>query len=138
MATDPIRVKIKGLREFENALRLLGDKAPKELKQAGKKAAQLIVDDAKPRVPVGPGVGGHARDSIKVTSTGIQAYGRNYPYGPWLEFGGRVGIRRSVKRPFIKEGRYIFAAVDKKSDLVKDLIQAAIVDAAKAAGLDVK
>lgn len=138
MATDPIRIRIRGLREFESAVRIAGSRVDADLRGLGKRIAQMIVDDAKPRVPLGPGRGGHARDSIKVTASGIEAYGSRFPYGPWLEFGGRVGRKRSVKRPFIKEGRYVFAAYDRKSDAVKEQLQTALIDVANAAGLDVK
>jgi hypothetical protein len=55
---------------------------------------------------------GRAGGTIKAASTRTEARvsegGARAPYMPWLDFGGRVGRKNSVKRPFLKEGRYIW------------------------------
>lgn len=109
-------IKVEGLREFNRGLRALNADAPKGLRLAGNEAARIVVAAAKPRVPIGPGKGGHAASSLKAASTRtaarVSAGGKKYPYYPWLDFGGRVGPAKSVRRPFLKQGRYIWAAFD--------------------------
>jgi hypothetical protein len=109
-------IKVEGLREFNRGLRALNADAPKGLRLAGNEAARIVVAAAKPRVPIGPGKGGHAAASLKAASTRtaarVSAGGKKYPYYPWLDFGGRVGPNKSVRRPFLKQGRYIWAAFD--------------------------
>jgi hypothetical protein len=134
--TDP--VKIQGLREFRNQLRDLDAGLPKALRLAFNRAAQIVVDEAQPRVPTRTG---RARGSVKVRSTRMQARvqggSRRVPYYPWLDFGGRVGRRRSVSRPFLKEGRYIYRAYfDNREKFVEGLTEA-LVQVAAEAGLEV-
>lgn len=134
-------IRVEGLREFSRALKQVDNEAPKGLRLAGNRAAQIVVDEAKPRVPIGPGIGGHAVTSIKAASTRTAARvsegGKRFPYMPWLDFGGRVGPKRSVKRPFIKQGRYIWAAFADKRDEIEDVLEKAIVQVARDAGLEV-
>lgn len=55
-------------------------------------------------------VSGRARDSINSRGPIISA-GSGIPYYNFADFGGRVGIRKSVKRQFIKGGRWLFPAI---------------------------
>lgn len=136
------RIKVEGLREFSRGLRRMDNDLPKGLRLAGNAAAQLVVDTARPRVPVGPGRGGHARSSVKAASTRtaarVQGGGKRYPYYPWLDFGGRVGRNRSVRRPFLREGRYIWAAFADRRAQVQDVLQDELVKVARSAGLEVQ
>jgi hypothetical protein len=135
---DPIR--ISGLREFNKALKAIDDKLPSATRLAANTAAQIVVDVAKPRVPIGPGRGGHAADSIKAKSTRtaarVSAGGKKYPYYPWLDFGGKVGRHKTVNRPFLKRGRYIWDAYADNADKVEQQFVTALVDVAREAGLD--
>jgi len=55
---------------------------------------------------------GRARGSVRSRSTQtfarITGGGAKAPHYPWLDFGGRVGRRGSIQRPFLTEGRYIY------------------------------
>lgn len=134
-------IRVEGLREFSRALKRVDNEAPKGLRLAANRAADIVVRTAKPRVPLGPGIGGHAVTSIKAASTRTAARvsegGKRYPYMPWLDFGGRVGPRKSVKRPFLKEGRYIWKAFAEKRDEIEEVLEDAIVQVARDAGLEV-
>jgi hypothetical protein len=134
-------IRVEGLREFSRALKRVDNEAPKGLRLAGNRAAQIVVNEAKPRVPIGPGIRGHAVTSIKAASTRTAARvsegGKRFPYMPWLDFGGRVGPRKSVRRPFIKQGRYIWSAFADKRDEIEDVLEDAIVQVARDAGLEV-
>lgn len=135
-------IKVEGLRELNNGLRRMDKDLPKGLRLAGNAAANIVVDEAKPRVPVGPGAGGHAKSSIKAASTRtaarVSAGGKRFPYYPWLDFGGSVGRNKSVKRPFLKSGRYIWKAFDDKRAEVQQTLQDELVKVAESAGLDVE
>ena len=65
--------------------------------------------------------------------------GNKAPYYPWLDFGGSVGRRRSVRRPFLDKGRYIYAAYFRARDSgrFEDALSAGLVKVAKDAGLEV-
>jgi hypothetical protein len=135
---DPIR--ISGLREFNKALKEIDSKLPSATRVALNTAAQIVVDVVKPKVPIGPGKGGHAASSIKAKSTRTGARvaggGNKYPYYPWLDFGGRVGRHKSIKRPFYKRGRYIWAAFEDNADKVEAQLVQALAQVAKDAGLN--
>lgn len=137
--TEPIR--IVGLRELRRSLRRAGAEFPRALKAGFREAADLIVADAKPRVPTGPAAGGHAIRSIRPSSTAsrvsVSEGGARFPYMPWLDFGGKVGPNNSVTRPFRKTGRYIWASFADRHDEVLDRVDEAIADSARQAGLDV-
>lgn len=137
MAVEPI--KIDGLRAFTKSLKELDAEAPKALRVAFNGAADIVVTEAKPKVPR---VSGKASGSIKARSTRtavrIAAGGNRAPWYPWLDFGGRVGKNRSVRRPFLKEGRYIYKAFFANRDRVGDVTEQALIDVAKKAGLEVE
>lgn len=136
---QPIRVT--GLREFRAGLRRMDKALPKGLRTAGNEAADLVVAEARPKVPLGPGRGGHARSSVRAASTQsaarVRGGGRRFSYYPWLDFGGAVGRNRSVRRPFLKEGRYIWAAFADNRRRVEDELQDALVRVARGAGIEV-
>jgi hypothetical protein len=60
------------------------------------------------------------------------------PYYPWLDFGGRVGRSRSVVRPYLKQGRYIYRAYFANRDRFAQLLEDTLVDVARQAGLEVQ
>lgn len=137
----PDAIKITGLREFTRGLRSMDRDLPKALRIAFNDAAQIIVDDARPRVPARSG---RARGSVKARSTRTAARvvggGNRAPYYPWLDFGGRVGPRGSVTRPFLgRTGRYIYNAYFKRRDSgeFQQGLSDALVKVARAAGLEV-
>lgn len=138
MAVDPIRVE--GLRDFQRVMKRLGPEFATAVKAAGNAAAEIIVAEAKPRVPIGPGRGGHAASSIKAASTAkagrVSAGGKKYPYFPWLDFGGRVGPRKSVRRPFLSDGRYIWAAYHDRREEIAEMMADQLTDAARRAGIE--
>lgn len=140
-AVPPDAIRIEGLAEFRRSLKAMSGESAKALRAAGNKAANIIVDDARPKVPTGPGRGGHAVSSIKASSTQtaarIKEGGNKYPYMPWLDFGGKVGRRKSVKRPFIKTGRYIWASFDERSAEVTDVLVDGLMELVRANGLEV-
>lgn len=136
MARASDAITVKGLREFKTALRKFDGESHKKLRVAQNDAAQLVVNKARPKVPVRSG---KARNSMRVastqTATRIRAGGKRVPYYPWLDFGGRVGKNNSVNRPFIKQGRYIFPTYSANKGKVQDILAKRIEELARESGL---
>lgn len=133
--TDPI--KIEGLTRLNRSLRSLSKDAPKQLRLVGNEAAELVVDDAKPEVPT---ESGRAQRTVKAASTRtaaqVKAGGARAPYYPWLDFGGRVGANRNVRRTFIKKGRYIYPAYSDNREQIGEKLQKGLTDLIRDSGLE--
>lgn len=135
---EPIR--IEGLSKFSRDLRKLDSDLPKVLRIAFNEAADIVVQDARPRVPRKTG---KARASIKTrstrTSVRIVAGGPRAPWYPFIDFGGSVGKNRSVRRPFLKDGRYLYKSYFdlKASGKIQAVLEKALLDVAKSAGIEV-
>lgn len=133
---DPI--KISGLKEFQRAVKQLDASIPKAMRTAFNAAADIVVQEARPEIP---SRSGRAKASVKARSTQtavrVVGGGKKAPHYPWLDFGGRVGKNRSVRRPFLADGRYIYDAYYSNRARVQEGTRVALVDAAEAAGLAV-
>src|SRR5262245_43715055 len=133
---DPI--KIDGLDVFVRNLKTLDAELPKTVRTAMNAAAGVVVDYARPRIPKRSG---RAARSLRVASTQkaakVRAGGARAPYFPWLDFGGRVGRRKSVARPFRKDGRYIYAGYFTKQAEFRELLEGGVLDTVRAAGIEV-
>lgn len=136
-AVEPIRVD--GLREFQRSLRQMDADLPKQLRVILNQAAQVVVDYAVPRIPRATGA---AAGSVKVRSSQRESRvamgGRRAPYMPWLDFGGRTGPGRSVNRPFMREGRYLYVGLRVKRDEVTELMESGLRALGAGAGLEVR
>lgn len=134
--TDAVRVE--GLAEFRRGLKAMDRDLPKALRLALNDAAEVIVDDARGGVPRRSG---RAVGSVKARSTQTKARvsggGSRAPYYPWLDFGGRVGRRKSVRRPFIEKGRYIYGAYFRRRGEFVDRLEERLVEVARGAGIEV-
>lgn len=131
-------IKITGLTEFQRGLRKLDSDLPKSLRLAFNEAANIVVEAARSKVPHRTG---RAAASIKPRSTRtavrVSAGGNKAPYYPWLDFGGRVGPKKSVRRPFIREGRYIYPSYTEHREEFQRVVEKALADVARSAGLEV-
>jgi HK97 gp10 family phage protein len=135
--TPDVAIQVDGLDELRKAFREAGDKvATKELGKAGKDAADIVAKEAASRVPV---LTGAARKSVRaVVAQGggaVREGGPKAEYVPWLDFGGRVGRNRSVSRPFIKLGRYVYPALNDRHAQVVELYDDLVDGVLKRAGL---
>lgn len=131
-------IQVEGLKQFQKNLRTLDGELPKALRLAFNDAADLVVGQAKPKIP---SVTGRAKRSVKARSTRtavrIQGGGKKVPWYPWLDFGGRVGRNKSVRRPFKKDGRYIYDAYFRNRDEFADILTRNLIDVARQAGVEV-
>jgi hypothetical protein len=129
-------IRIEGLNEFVRALKKLDSDLPKVLRVAFNDAGQTIITEARSKVPARSG---RARASVRAQSTPkafrITGGSKRVPYYPWLDFGGITPI--GGRRPFIKDGRYIYASYFKHRDETAVLLEKALTDAARAAGVEV-
>lgn len=134
--TDPI--KIDGLAEFSRNLKKLDSDLPKALRMAFNGAADLVVNEARPRIPT---KSDKAKASVKARSTAtasrVVGGSKRVPYYPWLDFGGKVGRGGSVHRPFLKDGRYIYRAYFDNRARYAALVEKALLDVARQAGIEV-
>jgi hypothetical protein len=131
-------IDIKGLREFQRALKQMDADLPKQIRVAFNSAAAIVVDWAQPRIPRRSGA---AAASLKARSgqreARIAAGGRRAPYYPWLDFGGRVGRNKSVERKFYTEGRYIYVGVREQRKEIVESMSTSLTALARTAGLEV-
>ena len=84
---------------------------------------------------------GTAAGSIKPQSTQrmgqVKAGGGRAKYYPWLDFGGSVGRHKSVHRPFLKTGRYLFAAYKANKPALEAATSKGIMELMRKSGLQV-
>jgi hypothetical protein len=129
-------VQVRGLRDYQKALRDIEPALGPELRKALNEVAEIVASDARSLVPARSG---KARSSIKAGSSQraaqIKVGGTKAPYFPWLDFGGRVGRQKSVKRPFIQEGRYIYPTLRRRRDDVEEKLFDVLGRLAEHAGL---
>lgn len=134
---DPI--KIEGLAEFSKNLKVLDRDLPKALRLAFNAAADIVVTDARGRIP---SRSGRAKSTVKAKSTQtasrISGGGNKAPYYPWLDFGGKVGRAKSVERPFLREGRYIYWSFYKNRSRYAELLEQGLLDVAAQSGIEVE
>lgn len=114
-------VQVRGLKELRTALRGIDKALGPELRKGLNEVAEVVLDTARPLVPTRSG---KARASLKAGSTEravqIKAGGSKAPYWSWLDFGGKVGRKKSVRRRFIQEGRYIYPTLKRRRDEIED------------------
>jgi hypothetical protein len=133
--TDPA-VHITGLKEFRRGLKEIDAALPKALRVAHNRSAQIVVDDAVPKIPSRTG---RARRSVRAASTQtksrVKGGGKKTAYYPWLDFGGVLAS--GPERPFIKRGRYIYQSFYANRDRFTEVLEDSLVDVAEQAGIEV-
>jgi hypothetical protein len=133
----PITIGVDGLNEFNHALKRLDKDLPKLTRLAMNKAADVVVQYGRARIPVRTG---RAKSTIKAKSTRgavrVGEGGKRAPWTPWLDFGGRTGRRKRTIRKFISEGRYLYPALYEKGDEIQAALEDGLREVAAAAGLE--
>lgn len=131
-------IKVEGLKEFTKNLKTLDADLPKAVRLAFNTAADIVVDAARPKIPTRSG---KAKASVKSRSTRTAARvvggSKRVPYYPWLDFGGKVGRNKSIRRPFIKDGRYIYNAYFSNKTRFAEVMEEGLIDVARSAGVEV-
>jgi hypothetical protein len=131
---DPI--KIVGIDQFNKSLRRLDAEAPKGLRLAFNDAANIIVDEARPKIPRRSG---KAQAALRARSTRTRARvvagSTRAPYLPWLDYGGKVGKNQTIEREFIKGGRYVYPTYYRNVDKITKTMETALLGVIQRAGL---
>lgn len=132
------RITIDGIKELQASLKEVDGELQKQLRVVFNEAAQMVVDTAQAQIPK---KSGKAARSVKAQSQQrkviVKAGGKRVPYYGWLDFGGAVGRNKSIKRAFLKDGRYIYPAYYKNRDEILKHIEEGLTDLVKKAGLDI-
>jgi hypothetical protein len=136
-----VSVKVTGLRELATAFRRVDTELPRELKSRFLPIAQRVAGVVQQRMPIRSGrAAGSVGARATVRGASVVAGGRAAPYYQFLDFGGTTGRGHhpggggSVKRPFVKGGRYIYPAIAESRDDTAKAVDDAIEGAARAAG----
>jgi hypothetical protein len=131
-------ITIRGIADLQRALRQMDADLPKQLRVILNQATDVVIDWAVPRIPRRTG---RAAGSVKAKSSQREARvsmgGRRAPYMPWLDFGGKVGRNRSVERPFLKRGRYLYAGLEANGEDVQRIMAEGLAALAQSSGLEV-
>lgn len=135
---DEIKVHVVGLASLAKRLKLVDQRAPKELRLALNSAADLLVQRARPGIPA---VSGAARSSLRSqstrTSARVKAGGPRARHFAWLDFGGEGRRRgRPPYRDYIPGGRYIYPVLAEIRPEVEAELQRAIRAVIDDAGLE--
>ncbi len=111
-----IAIEVQGLHKMRRALVKLDDAARDDFKQAGFKAAEIVVDEAKRLVPVRSGKLGKTIRAHKVVSGAKVSAGRvSVPYAGVIHFGwAKKNIRPN---PFLYD-----AADNRVNDVMQDYL----------------
>lgn len=138
MPIDNLKIEVGGLAQLSRALKKIDAEAPKGLRMAFNTAADLLVEHVAPKIPV---VSGRAKRSLKSRSTRTSARvsvgGKNARYFPWLDFGGEGRVKgRPSKRPFIREGRYVYPTLREIRPKIEQALADGISAVVSGAGLE--
>lgn len=131
-------IRVDGLAQFTRDLKKIEADLPKAVRLALNDAMGIVVDYGKARIPKRTG---RAAATIRAQSTRTEARvtegGKRAAYVPWLDFGGRVGRRKAVKRPFISDGRFLFPALHDRGEQIQAAVEAALLGVVEQAGIEV-
>lgn len=149
-------VNVTGLRELRAALRKVDRSILPELRDGLKDAVEIVAADVRSVMPKDTGA---AAASVRAVAGGNTIYlvgGKaRVPYFGWLEFGGKLPDKRpnskralawggadhpsayakGANRPKIREGRYMYPAIKRKTPMIVDAAGDAFDSAARKAGL---
>lgn len=132
------KIQIDGLDALSRSLRDVGKKAPKEIKGFTTEVANLILVKGRALVP---SRSGKARRSWRAVGSAkgasVEYGGAGAPYMGWLDHGGRVGRKKSVLRPYLRAGRYLYPTIAKYKPQTQKIADEAMADIARSAGLKV-
>jgi hypothetical protein len=136
-----VRIHLAGDKDLARRLRKIRRQLPDEIDGIALDVAELLVPFVRAKIPLGPGRNGHVKYSITAKARRgapvVDGGGPGFPYYGWLEFGGRVGIKRSVARTKIKEGRYIYPTAGQHRELIEHEMTTGLDDLMRRHGLDV-
>lgn len=137
-----VRIQLIGDKAFQKQIKGAARALPEETKKIGLDIAEMIAAFTRRKVPIGPGRNGHVRNTIvgkirrnlPVVDGGDLAH----PYYGWLEFGGHVGIDRSVFREKEPDGRYIVPTTVERRAQIDEMMHDGIETMMRRYGIEVR
>jgi hypothetical protein len=153
VADRSAHIEVRGLREFERAIRAVDGRLAAELRSALRAIAEQVAADARSRVTADVGAGPAAASITPragARGASIAAGGRAAPYLPWLDFGGSVGrghrpgvawsgaVKREWRGRPVGEGRYLYPAIRANRDAISRLVDEAVERVAEDAGFETR
>lgn len=137
MSLDP-ELKVSGLRDLQASLAAAARDTNAAMVDAIGDSMKGVVARARPLIP---SLSGRARASVQVDrgphGATITAGGPRVLYFGWLDYGGRVGIKKSVSRPFLPDGRYLWPAFTRQYDDLVDNVSTGVFRVIEQDGLEV-
>lgn len=133
-------IEVEGLDEFVGALKAIDRGLPTMVRLVRNEAADLVISRARPEVVRRTGrAAGTLRARSTRRRTRITGGGSRGPYYAWLDFGGAVGINRSVRRPYRRQGRYVYRWYFQARDSgeIEEIMRRGLVRVATTAGFEV-
>lgn len=129
-------VQVSGLPELSKALKAIGPDAQKELREASKRVATFVANDARSAALSIGGVAAHVAPSIKpvggVSGAGVAMGGSSYPMAGGAEFGS---MRYRQFKPWrgnsSDAGYFLYPAIRQDADRIQTEFTEAIDDIIK-------
>jgi hypothetical protein len=126
-------IKLRGIKEFQRALKAMDADLPKEIRVVLNGATELVLAYAQPRFPRDTG---RAAGSLKARSSQREARialgGTRAPYAPGLDFGGNAPQFPDY-RP---GGRYVYRGLEVERDEITKRMEEGLHALAAGAGLE--
>lgn len=129
------RIKLRGIKEFQKALRSMDADMPKQLRLILNDATELVLSYARPRFPrkSGRAVGSlKARSSQREARVGLG--GQRAEYAPGLDFG--AGDNHPQFPSYKPGGRYVYKGLEVNRDEITERMSKGLHDLASGAGLE--
>lgn len=132
MPNNGVSIRVLGIRELVSAFRAVDREIPSEMKTSLFGIVASIAGKIASKFPyVGGGAAGSVKPKASPRGGAIVFGGTAAPYAPWLDFGGRVGRNKSISRPFIRKGRYVYPTIAESHDEIARKVEEAVIRVAE-------
>jgi hypothetical protein len=125
MAKKPL-ITVDGYKELRRDLRAVGQHGIDMLKAANKKAAGIVADDARPKIPYRTGtLVGTLRFSGTQRGGYVRMGSKAVPYAGPIHFGwpGRPNVTKGWRGGPIRPNPFLYDAADRRVDDVIDVYE---------------
>ncbi len=131
-------IEVEGLDDLRRSLREIDPATARGLRVGLNEIADHLIGKTTPKIP---SRSGKARRSLRKRSTQkavrIAVGGRAAPYYPWLDWGGKVGPKKSVVRDYRGDGRYLYPTLAQERSAIEGMLEDLMERIARDAGLEV-
>lgn len=131
-------VRVKGLKEFNQAVMAMRDVLPKTAQAVSLNAARIIVTDAVPTIPRRSGRAAKSVQGMATNEGASVTGGSGVVYFRWLAIGGASGRKHANVRKIVKPDRYLNPAYERNKERIQKESQEMFNKALRQAGIEVK